>query len=740
MSELIITEKPNAAKKIADALADGKPIKESINKVPFYKITRGNKDILVGCAVGHLYGLAEKEKNGWKYPVFDIHWVPTADMSRGSAFSKKYLSALKKLSKEADEFTVATDYDIEGEVIGLNVVRYICKKKDANRMKFSTLTKPDLIKAYENKSNTLNWGQAKAGETRHMMDWFYGINTSRALTAAIKSTGDFKILSTGRVQGPALKIIVEREKEINAFVPVPYWQIQLLGNTERAQEAGKSNEIEAWHKEDQFFDKAKADEVMGKVAGQTKGIVSDMKKREFEQKPPTPFDLTTLQTEAYKCHRISPKETLSIGQELYTGGYISYPRTSSQILPPEIGYTTILEQMKKQAYYIEMAEKLLAKGNLKPNNGTKVDPAHPAIYPTGICPRNLDEREGKIYDLIVRRFFATFAEPAVRETATLDIDVNTEIFISKGTRTTFKGWHEFYGHLLRLEEQELPHVEKGDGITIKELNFLDKETQPPKRYTPSSIIKELEKKGLGTKSTRAAIVDTLFQRSYVEGSGSIKATELGMQTILTLEKYSPKIIDQELTRHFEDDMEEIREGKKTEDDVLSEVKDVLGKILEEFKDNKDQIGQDLKGASRAATKRMTTVGKCPNCAEGELTIRKGKFGRFVACNKHPDCSTTFSLPANGIAKVSEKVCEHCQHPMILMIRKGKQPQEVCINKDCSSKQVDESKIEEKDCPRCKEAGRDGKMLLRKSVYGQFMGCSKYPKCRYTEKLDGIEKK
>src|SRR3989344_3172582 len=257
MTELIITEKPSAASKIAEALADGKPIKESEKGVPYYKITHGKKDIIVSCAVGHLFRVDEKQKNGWAYPVFDIQWTASSERKQ-SAYTQKYAQVIKKLAKQADEFTVACDYDIEGEVIGLNVIRFLCNQKDAGRMKFSTLTKPDLLKAYDHKSKSLDWGQAYAGETRHFLDWMYGINTSRALTAAIKTSGMFKIMSTGRVQGPALKIIVEREKEIQIFKPVPYWQLVLHGNAH-------DQEIEALHQQDKFWKKEEVDVIYKKI-------------------------------------------------------------------------------------------------------------------------------------------------------------------------------------------------------------------------------------------------------------------------------------------------------------------------------------------------------------------------------------------------------------------------------------------------------------------------------------------
>src|SRR3989338_1694041 len=187
MAELIITEKPKAAQRIAEALADGKAVKKGERGVYYYEITHGKKDIVVGCAVGHLFGLAEKEKKrGMSYPVFDVEWKPTYETTKSAAFSKKYFDMLKKLAKISDSYVVACDLDVEGEVIGYNILRYICKQKDAKRMKFSTLTKEDLVEAYEKVSPTIEWGMARAGETRHELDWYWWINLTRALTSSIK--------------------------------------------------------------------------------------------------------------------------------------------------------------------------------------------------------------------------------------------------------------------------------------------------------------------------------------------------------------------------------------------------------------------------------------------------------------------------------------------------------------------------------------------------------------------------
>jgi len=719
MVELIITEKPAASKKIADALADKKAVKKNIKGVPYYELIHENKNIVVGCAVGHLFGLAEKEKKGMGFPVFDIGWRPLYEIKKGS-FSKKYVDVLKKLSKKADEFTIACDYDIEGEVIGLNVLRFICKQKDGNRMKFSTLTKEDLLKAYDKKSCSIDWGQANAGETRHILDWYYGINISRALTSAIKSKGFFKIMSSGRVQGPSLKIIVDREREIKAFKPKKYWQIFMDGKKDE-------KEFRAIHCKNKFWEKEEAEIIYKKTGNEKKAEVMKVEKKEQKVPSPFPFDLTTLQVECYRCFGISPKETLAIAQELYTQGYISYPRTSSQILPKEIGYKKILKKLSKSKEYSKLFAILPKK--LVPNNGKKKDPAHPAIYPTGIIPKNLKQKERKVYDIIVKRFFSTFGEPAIRESIKVSFNIKNEEFITKGIRTKNQGWFSLYAPYLLKEEEEIPEFKEKEITYVKKIFIEEKETKPKKRFTPASIIRELEKRGLGTKATRAQIIDTLYKRNYIVDK-AIKPTELGIKTIEILEKYSPQILDEELTRHFEEEMELIRQNKKNKEEVLEEAKEVIIKIVEDFKKKEDSIGEGLKEAHKKEMRKQNTVGKCPEC-DGTLVIKKGKYGRFIACNNYPKCKLTFTLPSKGLVKVSSKTCKECGYPLIKIIKRGKKPKELCINPECPSKQLSREMAEKqgKVCPKCKK----GKLVVRKSVYGSFLACSDYPKCNYIEK-------
>ena len=726
MHELVIAEKPDAAKNIANALADGKPIKKNLNGVPYYDVTRKNRDIFVASAVGHLYTVSAPKKS-YKYPQFDTLWEETSKVDKNAAYTKKYVKTLKELAKKCDEFTVATDFDIEGEVIGYNVVAHICKKKDANRMKFSTLTKPDIIEAYENKQKTLDWGQAHAGLTRHELDWYYGINLSSALMSAIKKAGMFKVLSSGRVQGPALKMLCEREREIKAFKPEPYWQIELQG-------ALKKDPIQAWHKDDKIFDEKRADEIMVNTKDQH-AIVDRRDVSQFKQAPPHPFDLTSFQIECFRVHKIAPKETLSIAQELYVGGLISYPRTSSQKLPAKLGFPKILKALSMQTQYKPLAEKLLSLKTLKPNEGKKTDDAHPAIYPTGIKPEGLNPRVQKVYDLVVRRFLATFAEPAVRETVKATININKEHFICKGTTTKFRGWHEFYGVYATFDEITLPPFAKGDPVTVKEILKHAKETKPPKRFTQASIINELDKRNLGTKATRAQIIDNLYNRGYVNNK-SMEVTDLGLKTCDILEKYSPEILDEQLTRRFEEELEQIRKKKSKPEQVLKGAQDVLTQLLTKFKKQELTIGTALKEAQIETRDVASTIGKCPNCKEGTLKLRKGKYGQFIGCDGYPDCKTIYNIPRNAVVKPSKKIHESGL-PMIT-IQTGKRTREVCIDPKYNAPEEEQNaddgeKVypeEGMTCPNCNK----GKMVLRKSLYGSFLGCDNYPKCKTMMKI------
>ena len=671
--ELIITEKPQAALKISSAL--GKSIKRNFHGVPYYELTKNGQEIVVACTVGHLLTL-KQNVFGSHFPIFDINWIPNY-LAIKKDFTKKYYNTLSKLAKDAGSLTVATDYDVEGEVIGLNAVRFICGQKDANRMKFSTLTPTELNKSYENKSPTINWGQAIAGETRHYLDWFYGINLSRALMSAIKTTGKFKIMSIGRVQGPALNLIVQREKKIQAFEPKQYWQVFITIKNSHVLDLKLNKDI---------FDKEqlkKFEKLKGKSAQ------AETRKKEQIVPPNPPFNLTSLQMESYKLYGITPSRTLRIAQSLYLSGLISYPRTSSQKLPSSISYKEILSKLAKKYN----AEGLITKD--KPIEGKKSDPAHPSIHPTGENATVISEEEKKIYDLIAKRFIALFCDNAIINHKTISVKIDDSTFSTKGASIKKKAWMEIYPS--KLKEQELPDVE-GE-IKIIKVKTEEKETQPPRRYSPASIVSELEKRNLGTKATRANIIETLCNRGYVKDR-TMEASSLGMSLISTLEKYYPIIIDEELKRNLERETEIITEAKKgleeKEKKIIDKAKEIIEKISKNFEKSETEIGKELLKATvelREQEKIANTLNPCPVCGKGNLAITYSRKTRrhFIACNAYPDCKTTYSLPPNSLLKKTDKTCDKCGFPILMSIKAQRKPWFFCFNPEC---ETNKERIEE----------------------------------------------
>ena len=668
---LIITEKPQAAQKIASALADNE-VKKRGEGVAYYELTRDEKEIQVACAVGHLFSLAQVHPRN-KWPTFEIAWAPNY-LVRKNDFTKKYYQVIAKLCKNASEIIVATDYDIEGEVIGMNIVRYICNQEDAERMKFSTLTADEIKNAYEKRAKTLDWKQGIAGETRHYLDWIYGINLSRALMSAIKEAGAFKLMSIGRVQGPALHIIVEKERTINAFKSEKYWQVFLDVSD------GKNN-VEVKYVKDITKEKELGEfEVLKGEKGE-----AETKKSQRKVPPNAPFDLTALQTEAYKFFSLTPSKTLEIAQRLYLAGIISYPRTSSQKIPESIGYNKIIERLKKRFDFVKYVKRT------KPVEGKKSDPAHPSIFPTG----EFNELEGddkKIYELIVKRFVACFCNDAVLDNKRINVKVKDKNFSASRMGIAESGWMKVYP--AAVKEKEIPDL--NGKVEVKKVKIEEKMTQPPKRYSPASIISELEKKNLGTKATRASILETLYNRGYIKEK-SISATALGISLIKTLEENCPIIIDEKLTRNFEKEMDAIRNSKnpkKQEDRILEETREVINKIGEQFEKRKKKIGEDLikaTGELIEQERKEAEIMECPACKKGKLAIRYAKQYRryFVGCNNYPKCKNTYTLPPNGLIKTTDKTCEQCGFQMLISIRKGKKPWIFCFNPECASRKKKE---------------------------------------------------
>lgn len=656
---IIIAEKPKTCRRIAYSLSNSPREKRYRGKVKYYELTINGTKYLVLPALGHLYGLKQR-KGGWNYPVFDLDWAPIYEVEKGKGKTRLYLNLIREKSPMASDFILATDYDIEGELLGFNVLRFACNTKNAKRMVFSTLTKSEIRKSFSNLSS-LDLRLAEAGETRHILDWYFGVNLTRALSISVrKAVGSRVLISTGRVQGACLSLIAKREFEIREFKPRKFWEIEA-----KLEKDGRL--LSARHKSGRSFSKSELKSKLEEIKDERFAEVKSIEEKEVKIPPPPPFDLGTLQMESFSKLNISPSKTLKIAQDLYEEGYISYPRTDSQKLPP-LNYRKILSSLSS----VYDVEELLHKEELIPRQGKKEDPAHPAIYPTGHLPTRMGKK-WEVYDLIARRFIACFSEPMLLRKSRVIVTIDKEEFILSGTSVKSPGWSKHYP--AEVKEEAIPALREGELLEVKEISLREGETRPPPRYTPSTIIREMERRGLGTKATRAHILDILYKRGYIRGRRRIYLTNLGESVFRALEKYSPEVLDEKLTRKFEDSLEKIWAGETSKDEVLREAREKLERILHSIKRAEREIGNEI------SLGMGTEIGICSRCGGRLIISDLGKKKRITCTGRlSGKCDLDREIVINGEIKLSKKRCKSCK---CRLIHTG--IGEVCPNPECNGK-------------------------------------------------------
>ena len=337
--------------------------------------------------------------------------------------------------------------------------------------------------------------------------------------------------------------------------------------------------------------------------------------------------------------------------------------------------------------------------NLTPVQGKKSDPAHPAIHPTGAkATKRLTPSEKKLFDLIVRRFLALFGESATKEHLRADIKHENHILYLRGLRILEQGWMEFYGPYAKTNERELPEISEGESLLLSPVRNLEKHTQPPSRFNPASLLKLLERENLGTKGTRARIVDSIKSRGYTLND-RFELSTLGYALFETLESYIPDILSPELTRYLEKEMDDIQQEVKNRKDVLTRAKVDLLELLENFRSQEEDIGNDLVAGLQRYWKSKEELGTCPKCGEGTLrVIRSSKTGkRFVGCSNYSDgkCDQTFPLPQKGDITPLDKTCPHCGY-LMFQVASGRRKWETCINwTECPGRKDDLKALEER---------------------------------------------
>ncbi|HEX6116195.1 MAG TPA: DNA topoisomerase, partial [Solirubrobacterales bacterium] len=669
---LIVTEKNNSAKKIAQILSGGAAKEDKSYKVPYYTWSGPEGDERTVGLKGHVVGPAFPEGySNWQET--DLHDLIDAELTTEPT-DKNVVKAVRKLAKEADSIVIATDFDREGELIGLEalaeafaanpaIVGRIGAEPDSDdegrlvqtltkerprilRARYSALTKEEIERAFDN-LDELSYDLANAGAARQDIDLIWGATLTRAVSLATRRFGS-NFLSVGRVQSPTLALIVERELERRAHVPKPYWEVF-------AKFAHPDGAFEAHHKTDKFWEEAEAEAA---VAGtKSPGVVSEISARKNTRRPPAPFNTTAFTTEASSRLGITPKSAMRVAEDLYMDGFISYPRTDNTVYPASLPTRELVSSLVKRPEFSAAAS--LLDGELKPTRGKKETTDHPPIYPTqAVNPEALEGPKRRVYELVVRRFLATFAPPMVTESTRADIQAGSESYFVRGSVVVDAGFGAIYTYA-RSKDEELPKLTRGQELPLDgEPWITGKETQPPSRISQGKLVEMMEERGLGTKATRADIIQKLYDRGYVFHNPP-EPSETGIAMYKAFHKYVPRMATPEMTAQLERVMDEIAAGRQQKDAVLSSSREMLHGTTAELEKQREDLAKEI----WAGMDEDKFLGPCPQCEEAGrahedgspnrlriIELRGGK--RFVGCEGYdrdnpedPDsCDFTRPLP------------------------------------------------------------------------------------------------
>lgn len=570
----------------------------------------------------------------------------------------KIIKEIKTEAKDKDIVYLATDPDREGEAIAWHLRNELnIPEKEKCRIEFNEITKSAVTDAVK-KARTVDMDLVNAQQARRILDRIVGYQISPLLWKKVK-----RGLSAGRVQSVALRIIMDRENEIRNFVPEEYWELNALLNKQNSKEeifarfyGDKKGKIN-------LNNEAQVKEIVSKIDGKKYQVI-EVKKSERKKNPPAPFTTSSLQQDASRKFGFPVKKTMMIAQRLYEAGYITYMRTDS---------IRISEEALK-----------MAKDYITKNFGTKYymsrvfksksnsQDAHEAIRPTtlgNIDSLNLDKDSIKLYTLIYNRFLASQMQPAVYDTVKVVIEVSDYIFNATGSTIKFDGYMKLYIETKEDSDEEaenskLPELEKGEVLNQKKLEFKQKFTEPPSRYTEASLVKVLEEKGIGRPSTYAPTISTIIERVYVEKDKKyLVPTDLGEVVNDIMVKYFKDIVDITFTANMEHKLDEISEGNV---EYVGMLKEFYGPFKKNLEDVQDKI-------KKVKLKEEVTDSICEFCGRN-MVIKQGKYGKFLACPGYPECKNAKPI----VEEINEK-CPRCGGKIIVKKTKTRRSFYVCEN-------------------------------------------------------------
>ncbi|WP_262175535.1 DNA topoisomerase I [Haloarcula laminariae] len=717
--ELIITEKDNAARRIAEILSEGSAEAERRNGVNVYRW--GTKRV-VGLS-GHVVGVDfPPEYNDWR----DVEPVELIDAEvTKEATQENIVTTLKQLARKAESAVIATDYDREGELIGKEAYELIREVTDVpvSRVRFSSITEREVREAFA-EPDEIDFDLAAAGEARQIIDLVWGAALTRFLSLSARQLGD-DFISVGRVQSPTLKLIVDREREIQAFDPEDYWEIFADLTKDDSKFEAQYFYDDDGKEAERVWDEDSADAAYADLSGVDAATVTGVRRRSRTDSPPTPFN-TTAFISAASSLGYSAQRAMSIAEELYTAGYMTYPRTDNTVYPEDLEEDELLDAFVSSSDFGEDAEALLEQDDIVATEGDEETTDHPPIHPTGELPSKseLSEDEWEVYELVVRRFFATVAEPATWERLRVVAEAAGRSLKANGKRLVEPGYHAVYPYS-SASENHVPDVEEGEELAMSDVRLEDKQTQPPRRYGQSRLIETMEKKGLGTKSTRHNSIEKLYDRGYIEGDPP-RPTTLAMAVVEAAEEFADRVVSDDMTAQLEQDMTRIANGEATLDEVTDESREMLQRVFDELADSREEIGEHLQESLKADK----TLGPCPQCGEAMLVRRSRQGSYFVGCDGFPECRNTLPLPSTGEPLVLEDECEEHEMHHVKMLAGRDTFVHGCPR--CEAEKADESEDEViGPCPDCHDS-EGGELAIKHLRSGsRLVGCTRYPDCEYS---------
>ncbi|MDD1672909.1 MAG: DNA topoisomerase I [Methanomicrobiales archaeon] len=657
---LIIAEKNIAAHRIAQILSGEKNLRMGKEGgVPTYIF----EDTVVVGLKGHVVDVDFlPEYADWRSKEYTPRSLIDAPIVK-KVTEKKIVDLIRKLGKKADLVTIATDYDTEGELIGkeaCEIIRSGNKRVPMLRARFSAITPQEILHAFQQPS-VLDLALAAAGEARQEIDLVWGASLTRFISLAARRGGT-NILSVGRVQSPTLAMIVDREKEIESFIPEPYWNLRCVTEKDRIV-------FEVEHAHGRFTQEEEAIAARNRTYAPL--VVTEIKESEKLDRPPAPFDTTAFIVAAGRIG-FGAGKAMQIAEDLYMNGYISYPRTDNTLYPKTLDISAILRTLRKTEFGSDVRW-VEEHRRSSPTHGKKESTDHPPIHPTGQASRQeLGEDRWRVYELVVRRFLATLSPDARWKMMKVCLRASEEPYIANGSRLLEPGWRKVY-LFSEAQEDPIPSLLEGSTLPLKDVILDAKETQPPPRYSQSRLIQRMEELGLGTKSTRHEVVGKLLSRRYIQGN-PVRPTLVGRAVIDALEDYADTITKPEMTQTLDSHMQQIKEKKRTRKDVAEESRYMLQEIFQELEEHREDIGEEI----REKIAEEHALGTCPVCG-GTLRIRQMKgSGQFIGCSGYPRCTFNINLPGMqwGKAVRTETICpDHSLHH-VRLIRKGVRPWEI----------------------------------------------------------------